>query len=379
MSGHNHYDVIVVGVGGMGSATAYHLAKRGLRVLGLEQFNIPHNQGSSHGITRIIRLCYYEDPSYVPLMYRAFELWRELQTQANEQLLYVTGSIDAGRPGSTTFEGSRRSCEEHNLRHEIMSSRQITHRFPAYQLNSDIQAVYQADGGFLLPERCIVSHVQAAQSYGAEIRAREQLCEWHATGSGVRVETNLGTYEAEQLVFTAGAWSGQLVRGLSQLAKPERQVLAWFQPKDTTIFTPKNFPVFNLEVPEGRYYGLPIYGVPGFKVGRYHHLEQSLDPKDLNHECSPEDQNILRSFVEKYFPQGAGPTMALAPCMFTNTPDEHFIVDVHPEHSQVLVLSPCSGHGFKFCSVIGEIAADLVQFRKTRHDISLFRLSRFGL
>lgn len=371
-----HYDVIVVGIGGMGSATSYHLAKRGLRVLGLEQFNIPHALGSSHGITRIIRLGYYEDPSYTPLVCRALELWRELQTSVDERLLYETGSIDAGSSGDLTFEGSLSACKLHDLPHEVLDSRQVEQRFPAYKLPKNTLSVYQADGGFLLPERCIVSHVMAAQALGAQIQAREEVLEWSATPNGVRVLTNQGAYEAEQIVFTAGAWMGQLVKEMGLLTKVERQVLGWFQPLVRDIFSPSKFPVFNIQVPEGRYYGLPEFSVPGFKLGRYHHLDEGIAPADLSQICSKEDQTVLRDFVAKCFPMGNGATMALAPCMFTNTADEHFIIDEHPKHSQVLIVSPCSGHGFKFCSVVGEIAADLVQFRKTRHDISLFKIKK---
>ncbi len=371
-----HYDVIVVGVGGMGSAATFHLAKRGLKVLALEQFNIPHNLGSSHGITRIIRLCYYEDPSYVPILQRSFELWRELQVHVDQRLLYETGSIDAGAEGTLTFEGSLSSCKLHGLKHEVLNSQELKKRFPAYELPNDIRAVYQQDGGFLLPEKCIVAHVMAAQAFGADIRARESVKSWTPTSQGVRVESTQGTYEAEQIVFTAGAWIGQLLPKMGSFTRVERQVLGWFQPLEQKIFKPDLFPVFNMQVSEGRYYGLPEFEVPGFKLGRYHHLDQQINPQDLNPSCSEGDESILRTFVAKYFPKANGPTMALAPCMFTNTFDEHFIIDEDPEHSQVLIVSPCSGHGFKFCSVVGEITADLVQKRRTDLDISLFRLKK---
>jgi len=373
---HKFYDVIVVGVGGMGSASAFHLAKRGLRVLGLEQFNIPHALGSSHGITRIIRLGYYEDPSYTPLVNRALELWKELQTEVDERLYYETGSIDAGASGDLTFEGSLSACKFHKLPYEVLDNQQVEERFPAYKLPKNIMSVYQRDGGFLLPERCIVSHVMAAQSLGARIQAREEVLEWSTTSQGVRVVTNQGTYEAEQLVFTAGAWMGQLVKEMGLFTRVERQVLGWFQPLVRDIFSPTKFPVFNIQVPEGRYYGLPEFSVPGFKLGRYHHLDEGVIPQNLSQICTKEDQSVLRDFVAKYFPLGNGATMALAPCMFTNTLDEHFIIDEHPKYSQVKIVSPCSGHGFKFCSVIGEIVADLVQSGKTRHDISLFSMKQ---
>lgn len=374
------YDVIVVGVGGMGSAAAHHLARRGRRVLGLERYDIPHAMGSSHGVTRIIRLTYYEHPGYVPLLRRAYELWSELETAAGEQLFHRTGSIDAAPEGNWVFEGSRTTAREHGLPHEVLSGAELSRRFPAFAAwPSSLHAVLQPDGGFLLPERCIVAAVEAAHAFGAEIRAREPVLEWSVTGEGgVRVTTGRGSYEAERLVLCAGAWTGALIPALGPLAVPERQVLAWLQPRRPELFTPARFPVFNLEVEEGRYYGLPAFGVPGFKVGRYHHRGEVVDPDRLDREPGAEDEAVLRSFAERYFPLGAGPTMGLQVCLFTNSPDEHFILDQHPDHPQVTIAAGFSGHGFKFCSVVGEVLADLALEGRTRHDVDLFKLGRFG-
>jgi sarcosine oxidase len=372
----HHYDVIVIGVGGMGSATLYHLARRGRKVLGLERYNIPHEMGSSHGITRIIRLAYYEHPSYLPLLRRAYELWREVQQLAEEQLLFITGSLDAGPPGSTVFEGSRQTCALYSLAHEVLTGAQLNQRFPGYRLPRETMAVFQPEGGFLTPERCIVAHVMLAQAHGADIHAREPVLAWEPVGNRVRVRTDRATYEADKLVLAAGAWAAKLAAPLAGLAVPERQVLGWFQPLRPEYFAPERFPVFNLLVEEGRYYGLPIYGIPGFKLGRYHHLDEAVDPDAIDRECYPRDEQVLRTFAERYFPDAAGPTMALRACMFTNTPDEHFILDRHPDHPQVCIASPCSGHGFKFCSVVGEIMADLAERGETRHDIAMHRLQR---
>jgi sarcosine oxidase len=371
-------DAIVVGVGGMGSAALYHLARRGQRVLGLERFDVPHELGSSHGVTRIIRLAYYEHPSYVPLLVRAYELWRALEREAGEQLLHVTGSLDAGPRGSEIPEGSRRSCDLHGLPYELLDAAEIGRRFPGYRLPRGHVAVLQPEGGFLLPERCIVAHVAGAQALGAEVHAREAVLDWHAHGDGVRVRTDRTVYEADRLVLSAGAWMGKLVPGLRGLAVPERQVLAWLQPRRLDLFQPARFPVFNLLVDEGRFYGFPVHAVPGFKFGLYHHLYQDVDPDAMDREPRPEDEAVLRAFAERYFPDGAGPTMALKTCIFTNTPDEHFLIDRLPELPQVVVASPCSGHGFKFASVVGEVLADLAIEGTTRHDLSLFRLDRFG-
>lgn len=373
---HGRYDAIVVGVGAMGSATAYYLARRGRRVLGLERFGVPHAMGSSHGHTRIIRLAYYEHPSYVLLLKRAYELWREIQATAGEQLLYITGSIDAGPENSWVFRGSWESCKLHDLPHEVLTGAELRRRHPGYNLPADHLALLQPEGGFLTPERCIVSYVMAAQALGAEVHGHERVLEWEPLENGVRVRTDRDVYEAEKLVVTAGAWTAGLVDVLDGLAVPERQVLAWLQPTRPEHFRPEVFPVFNLLVDEGRFYGFPVYGVPGFKFGKYHHLQETVDPDTLDREVHPRDERLLREFAERYFPGGCGPTMDLQTCMFTNTPDNHFVIDRHPECEQVVIASPCSGHGFKFASVIGEIVADLVEIGLTRHDISLFRLDR---
>jgi sarcosine oxidase len=369
------FDAIVVGVGGMGSAALYHLARRGLSVLGLERFDVPNELGSSHGITRIIRLAYYEDPSYVPLLVRSYELWRELETGVGEQLLHITGSLDAGPPGSFVFEGSRRSCEEHGLEHEVLGAAEVTRRFPAYRLPAEILALFQHDGGFLLPERCIVAHVEQAQALGAVVQARERVLGWEPTEDGVRVTSDRGVYEAERLVLTAGVWLGELA-GLPIVA--ERQVLAWLQPLQARLFAPECFPVFNLIVEEGHYYGFPVFGIPGFKFGHYHHLEERVDPDVLDREPRREDEELLRAFASRYFPEGAGPTMTLKGCLFENTPDEHFLLGLHPEHDQVVVAGGGSGHGFKFASVIGEIVAELAGDEAPRLDIGLLRPQRFA-
>jgi len=374
------YDVIVVGVGGMGSAAMWQLAQRGKRVLGLERFDIPHANGSSHGVTRIIRLPYHESPAYVPLLRRAYGLWRDLEKVSGSELLVLTGSLDASRETESPFQGALQSARLHGIEHQILTGREVSARFPGYRLPADFAALYQPQGGFIASERAIVSHVNAAQERGAEIHAREPVLHWQATpgGEGVIVTTDHGRYEAASLILASGAWMGELVPVLKNKALPERQVLAWLQPLQPELFTPDRFPVFNIQVDEGRYYGLPVYEVPGFKFGRYHHLGESGPVDTIRREPDSRDETLLRSFAEKYFPLGSGPTMALRSCFFTNTPDEHFIVDFHPEHPQVILASPCSGHGYKFCSVMGEILADLAIDRRTRHDIGFLGLDRLA-
>ncbi|MDA0263883.1 MAG: N-methyl-L-tryptophan oxidase [Chloroflexi bacterium] len=373
-----HYDAIVIGVGGMGSAAVYHLARRGLKVLGLEQYDTTHELGSSHGYSRMIRYTLQEHPSYVPLVRRAYELWHQLENASGERLVVTTGSVRAGPPDSPFFQNAKESCDIHHIPYEIMTGPETGKRFPGYRFPEGISSIYQSDGGFLLPERCIVSHVRAAQEAGAEVHGREAVLGWEPKGEGVEVRTGRDTHTARRLVVTAGAWAAKMVPQVARYAVPERQVLGWFQPERPGLFKPETFPVFGVLAEEGRYYGFPSYSVPGFKVGRSHHLRQQVDPDTMDREVHPEDEEILRQFVGRYFPLAAGPVLMLKTCMYTNTPDEHFIIGALPSIPQVSVAAGFSGHGFKFASVIGEIMADLAQHGETTHDISLFRLDRFG-
>jgi sarcosine oxidase len=370
----DRYDVVVVGVGGMGSAALYHLARRGKRALGLERFDLLHEHGSSHGLTRIIRLAYFEHPDYVPLLRRAYELWRELESEAGEQLVHVTGIVEGGE---RILDGVLQSCAEHDIAHEVLTGAEVAERFPAYRLPPEMQVAYQADGGFVVPERCIVAHVEGALARGATLRARERVLEWAETGNGVRVRTERGVVEAERLVVTAGAWSQDVARLPDGLVHGVRQALAWLQPTRPELFRPDRMPVFNLALDGEHFYGFPAHGIPGFKLGRYDHFESGGDPDAIPRAPTPADEEPLRAFAERYFPDGAGPTVALKTCLFEPSPDEHFIVDRHPSAAGAVVAAGFSGHGYKFCSVIGEILADLAIDGSTRHDIGLFRIDRF--
>jgi sarcosine oxidase len=372
------WDVIVVGVGAMGSAVAHHAAARGLRVLALEQFTLGHTRGSSHGLTRIIRLAYFEHPAYVPLLRRAFALWRALEADTGTSLLHVTGALDVGWAGSPVFEGSRRSCEAHGLTHEVLDADALARRVPAWRPTDDACAVWQPDGGFLTPERAIAANVAQARAYGADVREGVTVRGWSAHEGTVMVSTDAGVFSAGQLVLSAGAWMGDLHPALASRLTPERQVLGWFAiaPDARTDFAPANFPVFVLEAREGLYYGFPEFDVPGFKIGRYHHLGEVVHPDDAPRACDARDEMALRDAVARWFPGANGPLQRSATCLFTNTSDGHFLIDRAPDAPEVLLVSPCSGHGFKFASVIGEVAADLLTDGRTAHDVALFRRDR---
>ncbi|HET7684935.1 MAG TPA: N-methyl-L-tryptophan oxidase [Candidatus Limnocylindria bacterium] len=374
------YDAIVIGLGGMGSAAAFHLARRGQRVLGLEQFELGHERGSSHGLTRIIRLAYHEDPSYVPLLRRSYELWHELERAAGERLLITTGSIEGGPEDGPMFTGALEAARLHGLEHEVLDAPEIARRYPTWaNLAADTRVVLQPDGGFLLSEAAVRAHAEAATAHGAELHFEERVTAWEALADGgAGVTTTTAAYEAERLVICAGPWARQLVPRLGELAVPERQVLGWFTPmRNQAAFSVERFPVFILDVESGSWYGFPAHDGHGVKLGWYHHFREPIDPDDSDRSANARDEQALRGFMERHLPDAAGPTEMLKACIFTNAPDEHFIVDRLPDAPQVTLVSACSGHGFKFCSVIGEICADLAIDGATRHDIGLFRLDRF--
>lgn len=373
------FDVIVIGIGGMGSAALWQLARRGQRALGIERFDLGHTMGSSHGFNRIIRLSYFEHPDYVPLLRRAYQLWRDAEHQAGEQLLYITGSLDAGQEDSRIVKGSLAACEAHELPHEYLDAVQIALCFPGYRLPADYAAVWQPDGGFVASERAILAHAALAIHAGAEIHARETVLGIEPMGGRVGVVTDRGRYEAGRVVVSAGAWIADLIPGLKGKAVAERQVLGWFQPRRPELFLPNVFPVSNLLTELGHLYLFPSWAVPGVKIGLYHHLREHGHADTLSREPTAADETVLREAIRTYFPEADGPTLHLATCMFTNTPDEHFVIDALPEHPEVIVASPCSGHGFKFASVIGEILADLAIGCASAHDLSLFRYTRDAL
>ena len=373
------FDDIVLGLGGMGSAAAFHLARRGRRVLGLEQFDLLHERGSSHGATRIIRLAYHEHPSYVPLLRRAYELWHELEARAGERLLITTGSLEGGPQDGPIFQGAVEAARLHDLDHTVLDGQEIEARFPGFRgLPPSTAAVWQPDGGFVLAERSILAHVNQALGHGAELHFRERVDAWvpDPSGAGVRVTTDAGTYEADRLVLCAGPWAGQLVPSLAAAATPERQVLIWIQPRVPELFAVDRFPVFLIDTDAGNYYGFPAHDLPGVKLGLYHHLREPIDPDAPDRSAHGRDEEVLRAFADRYLSEASGPTMLMKTCIFTNSPDEHFIIGPLPDSPSVIIAAGFSGHGYKFCSVVGEVLADLAMHGETGHDIGLFRPDR---
>lgn len=372
------YDVIIVGLGGMGAAAAYHLSARRQRVLGLERYEFGHGRGSSHGETRIIRLAYFEGSAYVPIVQRAYRLWQDLGKRTGTPLLFRTGSLEMSEEGYDFVDRSEASCRDHGLPYELIDAAEAMRRYPAFKLNPRTRAIFQPDGGFVLSEEGIRAHATLAAAQGATLRMGETVLGFEETGAGrVNVRTNKGSYTAAQLVLTAGPWMPKLVPELCKSLETFKQTLGWFVPRHPALFAPSAFPVFIHFSSEGEFYGFPLHGGRGVKVGGPHFAREPIDPDEPDRIASPLQVKALEGFFHRHLPDAAGPAQTPTGCIYTKTPDEHFIIDRHPSMQQVLLVSPCSGHGYKFAPAIGEIVSDLVADGKTPHDISLFSWSRF--
>jgi len=361
------FDSVVVGLGGMGSAAAAHLAARGQRVLGLEQFQPAHAHGSSHGRSRVIRLAYFEDSAYVPLLRRAFELWRRLETDTGRRLLQITGGLMIGAPDSEVVSGSLRSAREHGLAHEMLDAAAIHRRFPALTPGAGTVAFHEPEAGVVFPEEAIRAHLDVAVDHGAHVHFDEPVEDWRVTSSGtVEVTTARGRYEAGRLVLAPGPWASQLFKlpGLPLTVEP--QVLYWFEPAGgSAVFSPDLFPIYIWDLGDGvQFYGFPADDENRVKVAFFR--------------TKNGDEASLRSALAPCVPALAvGSLVETAACRYTLTPDHHFVLGRHPAHEQVVIASPCSGHGYKFASVVGEILADLAIDGLTRHPVDLFSPNRF--
>ncbi len=382
----NVFDVIVVGLGAMGSAAAAQLAARGQRVLGLEQFDLLHEKGSSHGASRVIRLAYFEHPSYVPLLLRAYELWNQLEQDTGRSLLTMTGGLMIGRPQSEVVSGSQRSARTHGLRHEMLDAAEIRRRFPPFTPPDGDVALYEARAGVLRAEESLEALQQQAIAHGAELRSNGRVLGWLAKpgGEGIDMETDAGSVEARHLVLTPGPWASSLFE-LPQLPLTvERQVLFWFAPVGgAAAFSPARFPIYIWDVGDRtQFYGFPSMPGPpfGVKVAFFRSGEEKpVSPDEVDRTVSPSEVDAMRAALASRVPSlASGGLVQTVTCLYTLTPDHHFVVGRHPAHPQVTIASPCSGHGFKFATVIGEIIADLAIDGDTRHDIELFRPDRFG-
>lgn len=370
------YDVIVLGLGAMGSAAAYQLATRGKRVLGLEQFTPAHDRGSSHGQTRIIREAYAEDPAYVPLVQRAYERWRSLERESGADLLRVTGGLMLGQPDVPFMLGAIRSAQQHQLPHEILSAAEIRRRFPVFAPQDDEIGVLEPRAGFLRPEACVRAHLELAARRGAELHFEEPAESWRADGDGVEVETARGRYRAERLIITAGPWAGALIGELAPHLRVERLPVFWFEPRESAAaWEPERMPIWIWERRDSPIlYGFPR--VDGLVKTAIHHTRDWTAPDAINRAVGEEEIAAFRRLIARFLPGLDVPPAQTGVCMYTNSPDEHFIIDRHPSHPQVAVAAGFSGHGFKFSSVVGELLADLIDESRGAAPLDLFRWDR---
>jgi sarcosine oxidase len=375
------HDVIVAGLGGMGSAAAYQLAGRGQRVLGLERFSPAHDRGSSHGRSRIIRQAYFEGSEYVPLLLRAYELWEQLEEETGQRLMTLTGGLMIGREDGELVSGSVRSAEEHGLPYEKLDAAEIRRSFPAYAPAPGTVALYEEKAGFVRPEETVKAHLDRANSSGADLRFGEPVLSWEASGDGVRVETPKSSYEAGRLVISPGAWAPQLLADLDLPLEVIRQVMFWYEPKNgLEPFLPERFPIFIWEPEDGNmFYGFPAQDADrGVKAAFFRAGGVPTSPDTIDREVHEEEIGFLRGYLAEHVPELAGRCLVARACMYTNTPDEHFVISAHPGHPQVVIACGFSGHGYKFCSVVGEIVADLAIEGSTRHPIDLFSPARLN-
>ena len=371
-------DTVVIGLGVMGSAALRSLAARGVRALGIDRFEPGHDRGSSHGATRIIRLSYFEHPSYVRLLREAYPLWRALEAQAGRKLLHITGIVEIGKPDSALVRGTLAAAREHALPHEVLNAAELMRRYPAFRLPGEFVAVAQPDGGFVEAEPTVAAQLALARAAGAEIRTNATVRAIEPRQDGVRVVTDSDSIDAAAVVVAAGAWVSKLLPDLPVRLRATRQVLAWFEPQRPDLFDPARCPVFLIEGLHGTHYGFPLQAGAGVKVAKHHHFDEAVDPDDYDRNVSAPDEAAIRPAVADYLPAANGKLNAATTCLYTMAPDGDFIIDTLPGEPRVIVASPCSGHGFKFAPLIGDIIAELATTGVTTRDIARFRLDRFA-
>jgi sarcosine oxidase len=388
----NIYDCIIVGGGSMGSATAYHLAKNGQKVLLLEQFDFIHENGAHGGQTRLIRKAYFEHPDYVPLLLRAYQIWADLERETQEKIYFETGILYFGEKGDALLSNIKTSAKLHDLKLETWQMQMAKQKYPQFEAIPDNwQSLFEPEAGFLLVEKCVKLHLQQALKWGATLKAREKVTFWCENTDetsrygreGIVVTTERGRYRAKKLIFTAGAWTNKLLQDLNVPLTVTRQISGWVKPGNWADFTLDKFVCWGINDKEkGLFYGMPILnnedtsGPIGLKLGCHHH-GSVVNPDDVDRHIYEEDERTFRNGLEKYLPSANGDVLATKTCLYTNTPDENFIIDHHPKHKNVILACGFSGHGFKFASVVGEILSDLAIYGTTEQPINFLSLKRF--
>ncbi|MFT5465725.1 MAG: sarcosine oxidase [Verrucomicrobiales bacterium] len=372
----NNFDTIVIGTGGVGSAACLHLAKRGLRVLGLDRFPGGHDRGSSHGETRIIRKAYFEHPDYVPLLARAYDLWRNLEVCQGAELYRECGLVAVGPPDGVIVPNVLNAAREHDLDVETIDEAEFASRFPALRLPEGQRAVFEREAGFLFVERSVLAHLDEARKLGAELRSGVEVLGWEASGDGVLVRTSEGDFSAGSLVICAGAWSQQLLGELGIPLRILRKHLHWFESDDSTSDS-RGFPGFFYETSDGYFYGFPKIDELGLKVSEHSGGTEITDPLNDERPLEPRDFRRVQSFLREHIPSVSSRATRHDVCFYTSSPDDHFIIDRHPDHPNVVFAAGLSGHGFKMASVLGKVLAQLINHEEPELAIGFLSASRF--
>jgi sarcosine oxidase len=368
--------IVVIGLGATGSAALCQLARRGVHAVGIEQFEIGHDRGSSHGATRMIRLAHFERPSYVPLMRRAYVLWHELEDIVRQKLLHITGIAEIGPPTGDVVRGTRAGANA-DLPCEVLDADSLMRRYPVFEIPQSFVAMLQPDGGFIEASTALAANIAVAKEHGAAVCTGAKVIAVEPAGAGVRVVTDRGAIGADFAIVAAGPWLSGLFPELRLPLTVTRQVIGWFQPRQPEQFAAGRFPAFMFESEYGHHYGFPAYGDKGIKFAKHHHLGEAVHADGYERTVSAQDEAAIRAPLAQYLPAANGPLRAAETCLYTTTPDNTFIIDRLPGFPQIIIASPCCGHGFKFSPVVGEILADLVTQGMTKHDIEQFRLGRF--
>lgn len=361
----------------MGSAALFHLARRGVGVLGIEPNGIAHDRGSSHGQTRIIRKAYFEHPAYVPLVERSYAGWAELESLSGEHLLQHTGLLTVGRADSDVIDGTMRSAREHRLAIDSLDQDDLRRRFPMFRAEEEMIGLWEEDAGFLHVEACIRTYIEQARACGASLALGEAVERWKSTGAGVTVTTHRGQYGADRLILCAGPWTAGLIRGIDLPIEVRRKVMLWFDAPDERFHVGCGFPLFCFDTPRGFFYGFPALVNGLVKMGEHSGGQPVPDPDRIDRSLRPEDQTPVVEFLQDQLPDVRPQVRAHSICMYSMTPDEHFIVDFVPDTPNVIVAAGFSGHGFKFAPVIGSVLADLAQQGRTAEPVGFLSAARW--
>ncbi|MBI3117871.1 MAG: N-methyl-L-tryptophan oxidase [Candidatus Hydrogenedentes bacterium] len=376
-SSQSSFDVIVLGLGAMGSAAAWAAARRGAKVCAIEQYGVAHALGSSHGDVRIIRKAYFEHPDYVPLLHEAYTRWRVLEAEAGFPLQVTSGLLACGPGGSETIRGLKACYAQHELPHERLPNASLRERFPFFSFPSQHEGFLDPAGGYLFAEKCVEQFVRQAQILGADIRLNETVREWRADRGQVEVVTDTLTVRGGALVLAGGPWSNEALLRTNLPLQVVRKVQLWYRFPGMETCVPPEVPAFYFDLPYGAIYGFPVYGPDGMKVACHTGGEPVAGPESVCRELRAADEGPLLHFFRDVFPGVTFRRSRYSVCMYTNTPDGNFVLDLHPEQERVCLAAGFSGHGFKFAPVVGEIMADLALEGKTVHPIDFLRAARF--